>query len=56
MTHGRIPLSNNREECYIRPFDMYRRAWMFADTQDGAMTNAILYSLVITPDQIYMNI
>lgn len=42
----KIPVSNNRCESAIRPFATHRRAWLFADTVDGAVANAILYSLV----------
>lgn len=42
----KIPISNNRCESAIRPFATHRRAWLFADTVEGAVANAILYSLV----------
>ena len=42
----KIPISNNRCESAIRPFATHRRAWLFADTVDGAVANSILYSLV----------
>lgn len=42
----KIPISNNRCESVIRPFATHRRAWLFADTVEGAVANAILYSLV----------
>jgi len=42
----KIPVSNNRCESAIRPFATHRRAWLFADSVEGAVANAILYSLV----------
>lgn len=46
MEDGRIPSSNNLIEANIKPFATARRAWLFADTPKGAMTNAVLYTLV----------
>ena len=43
---GRLEISNNLCESHIRPFATARRAWLFADTPDGARANAILYTLV----------
>lgn len=38
-------MSNNLCEANIKPFATVRRAWLFADSQRGARTNAILYTL-----------
>ena len=46
MEDGRLPISNNLVEANIKPFATARRAWLFADTPKGAMTNAVLYTLV----------
>ena len=46
MEDGRHPISNNLVEANIKPFATARRAWLFADTPKGAMTNAVLYTLV----------
>ena len=35
-------------ESHIRPFATARRAWLFADTPNGARANAVLYTLVET--------
>jgi transposase len=46
LNDGRIPLSSNLVERSIRPFAVHRRAWLFADTPKGAVTNAVMYSIV----------
>jgi len=48
LLDGRIELSTNRIENKIRPFACGRRAWLFADTVDGARSSAITYSIVQT--------
>lgn len=48
MTAGVIPISNAMAERAIRPFAIGRRAWLFADTPDGADGSAAMYSLVCT--------
>lgn len=48
MEDGRLEISNNLCESHIRPFATARRAWLFADTPDGARANAVLYTLVET--------
>lgn len=46
MEDERIPISNNLCEANIKPFATARRAWLFADTPDGATANAVLYTIV----------
>ena len=41
-----LPPSNNVAENSIRPFVIGRKAWLFADTPDGAQASATIYSLV----------
>jgi len=41
-----LPPSNNVAENSIRPFVVGRKAWLFADTPDGAQASATIYSLV----------
>ena len=41
-----LPPSNNIAENSIRPFVVGRKAWLFADTPDGAQASASMYSLV----------
>jgi hypothetical protein len=48
LLDGRIELSTNRIENKIRPFACGRRAWLFADTVDGARSSALAYSIVQT--------
>ena len=46
LTHGEVPLTNNRCENAIRPFVLSRKGWLFADTVRGAVASANLYSLL----------
>ena len=46
LNDGRIPISNNLLERSIRPFAIHRKNWLFADSEDGAGANAVLYSLI----------
>ena len=48
LTHGEVPLDNNRCENAIRPFVVERKGWLFSDTVKGAAPSANLYSLVET--------
>ena len=46
--HGYLNISNVLVENAIRPFALGRRAWLFADTSQGARASATCYSLVET--------
>lgn len=35
LTHGEVPLDNNRCENAIRPFVVARKGWLFSDTVKG---------------------
>lgn len=48
LEDGRIPISNNECEACIRPFANGRKAWLFADSPEGAKANGVVYSLVET--------
>lgn len=48
LSHGEVPLDNNRAENAIRPFVIGRKGWLFADTVAGAKASANLFSLVET--------
>lgn len=48
LKDGRVALSNNRVENFIRPFALGRKNWLFADTVAGAQASAALYSLVVS--------
>jgi transposase len=48
ITHGEVPMTNNRCENAIRPFVVGRKGWLFSDTVKGAVASANLYSLVET--------
>lgn len=45
---GHVEIDNNACEREIKQVVMGRKAWLFADTPDGARANAVLYSLVRT--------
>ena len=45
---GNFPIDNNACENAIRPFVVWRRNWLFADTVGGASASANLYSLIET--------
>jgi len=45
---GRLNISNIKVENAIRPFAVGRRAWLFADTAQGAQASATIYSLIET--------
>lgn len=46
--HHEIRISNIMAENAIRPFVVGRKAWLFADTSQGAKASAVCYSLVET--------
>jgi transposase len=48
LTHGDVPMHNNRCENAIRPFVIGRKGWLFSDTVHGAAASARLYSLIET--------
>ena len=41
-----MQLSNNLSENAIRPFVVGREGWLFSDTQAGAETSAVIYTMV----------
>jgi transposase len=48
LKDGRLENNNNRSERAIKPFVMGRKAWLFADSVEGAEAAAIIYSFVET--------
>ena len=48
LLDGRLEISNNRAENAIRPFVIGRKNFLFSNTQSGAQTSAMLYSIVET--------
>lgn len=46
LEDGRCSISNNMSENAIRPFVVGRKGWLFSDTQAGAETSAIIYTMV----------
>lgn len=47
-TNGELRISNILAENAIRPFVVGRRAWLFADSSQGAKASAVCYSIVET--------
>lgn len=48
LEDGRLEMSNNRAERSVKPFVMGRKNWLFANTEGGAQSSAIVYSLIET--------
>ena len=46
LEDGRCSFSNNLSGNAIRPFGVGRKGWLFSDTQAGAETSAIIYTMV----------
>lgn len=46
--NGRLELSNNRAERGVKPFVMGRKNWLFANTEGGAQSSAMIYGLIET--------
>ena len=45
---GRLEYSNNRAERSMKSFVIGRKAWLFANTPNGAKSSAVIYSIVET--------
>lgn len=43
-----MEISNNRAERSVKPFVMGRKNWLFANTEGGAQSSAMIYSLIET--------
>jgi transposase len=48
LLDGRLEIDNNRAERSIKPFVIGRKNWLFANSQKGAKSSAIIYSIVET--------
>lgn len=48
LLDGRLEISNNLAERSIKPFVMGRKNFLFANTPRGAVTSAVIYSLIET--------
>lgn len=55
LLDGRLEISNNRAERSIKPFVIGRKNFLFANTVRGAMTSAVMYSLVETAKENGIN-
>lgn len=45
---GHLDIDNNSDERAIKSFAVGRKNWLFADSPQGAQTNAVFYSLIET--------
>lgn len=48
MTDGRIPMDNNYAEQAIRPFPIARMNFVLMDSNNGAKSSAIIFSIAVT--------
>ncbi|WP_019616576.1 IS66 family transposase, partial [Psychromonas ossibalaenae] len=48
INDGQLSIDNNRAERAIKPFVIGRKNWLFANTKNGAVASAILYSVIET--------
>ena len=48
LQDGRLENNNNRSERAIKPFVMGRKAWLFANSVEGAHAGATIFSLIET--------
>lgn len=56
LTDPAVPLDNNAAEIAIRPFTIGRKNWMFSDTEKGAESSAIIYSIVETAKAYHLRL
>ena len=56
LDDGNIPCDNGLSERIIRSYSIGRSNWLFADTVQGAMVNATIYSLVETAKANKVNV
>ena len=52
---GRLEISNNRAERSIKPFVIGRKNFLFANTSRGARASAVLYSIIETAKENWLN-
>ncbi|PAV31081.1 IS66 family transposase [Virgibacillus profundi] len=55
LQDGRLEIDNNRGERSIKPFVIGRKNWLFSNTQKGAESSAIIYSIVETAKENGLN-
>jgi hypothetical protein len=48
LLDGRLEISNNRAERSIKPFVIGCKNWLFANTEKGAITSSVIYSIIET--------
>lgn len=56
LNDGIIPIDNNRAERAVKPFVIGRKNWLFANTDKGAFSSAILYSIIETAKANGLNV
>ena len=48
LKDGQLEISNNRAERSIKPFDIDRKNFLFANTPEGMTGSAVMFSLIRT--------
>ena len=48
LEDGSLEIDNNAAERAVKPFVIGRKNWLFANTSKGAVSSAIIYSIVET--------
>jgi len=56
LEDGCCSFSNNLSENSIRPFTVGRKNWLFSDTQAGATSSAVMYSIIETAKASEINL
>lgn len=46
LKDGRLEITNNRAERAVKPFVIGRKNWLFSDTERGADSSAMIFSLI----------
>jgi transposase len=55
LKDGRLEIDNNRSERSIKPFVIGRKNWLFANSDRGATSSSIIYSIVETAKENELN-
>jgi len=54
LLDGRLEISNNRAERSIKPFVIGRKNFLFSNTDNGAKSSSIIYSIVETAKENFL--
>jgi transposase len=55
LLDGRLEIHNNRAERSIKPFVIGRKNWLFSNSQKGATSSAVIYSIIETAKENELN-